>query len=255
VEAIFDKIRMPFDALDAATDAALRRAAPGWVEFAREPLTFGSVVYHLWQRELGDIGQMRLRKITETLSEIWVLEPERHEMQLPTRDEIYQTYSLSEADRQARRIEYLRAEQRQAAELHSKRVAHQEKVIEGYLTYLNVDLALIPGEPDVTGEKEVPEIVEAASEAQPAENSDDFVPPPTEQGRKYLKQYNAKTAKQIGDAIPNAWERFNGADGGGQWGPGYIAKEAFYAPETVGRYLRAFRAMGITRIHGIDLPP
>lgn len=79
-----------------------------------------------------------------------------------------------------------------------------------------------------------------------------FVLPPTTEGRKHYKQYTPKTAKQIADALPRAWELFNAE--GGKWGPKYIAQVACVRPETAGRYLKVFREFGITEIGGIVLP-
>jgi hypothetical protein len=67
--------------------------------------------------------------------------------------------------------------------------------------------------------------------------------------RKYYKDYSAKNAMVILQAIPDAWEEYS-KEYSGRWGPGFIAKIAGYTAATVGRYLRAFKKAGIDEIEG-----
>ncbi len=64
--------------------------------------------------------------------------------------------------------------------------------------------------------------------------------------------YDPDTAIAIVSAIPTAWTNLFA----GQWGPGCIAKACRrrVTAGTVGRYLKAFVARGITRIEGIEIP-
>jgi len=70
--------------------------------------------------------------------------------------------------------------------------------------------------------------------------------------RQHFKDYSLNTARRIIEAIPKASELYRHE--GGQWGPGWIAKVCHVASPTVGRYLRAFRKVGITEIAGIEIP-
>lgn len=95
----------------------------------------------------------------------------------------------------------------------------------------------------------------ALSADPPRAGQESFAVPATSEGRKYLPQYNPRTAKLIADAVPAAWAWFNSDEGGGRWGPGCIAKKSAIAATTVGRYIKAFHKLGIHAINGVPLPP
>jgi len=69
--------------------------------------------------------------------------------------------------------------------------------------------------------------------------------------RKHYKDYSPRTARDIIEAIPKAWEA---CDYDCRWGPGHISRFCAVGATTLGRYLNAFKAVGIKTIAGIDLP-
>jgi hypothetical protein len=71
--------------------------------------------------------------------------------------------------------------------------------------------------------------------------------------KKHYSGYTPDTAKKIYEAIPKAWRLYSAE--GGRWGPGFIARIAPVNSTTVGRYLKAFRAEGLTETEeGIKIP-
>lgn len=69
--------------------------------------------------------------------------------------------------------------------------------------------------------------------------------------RQIYEDYNPKTAREIIEAIPEAWEIYSRE--GGRWGPGMIAKVVSINSTTIGRYLKAFREAGLHEIDGIEI--
>lgn len=71
--------------------------------------------------------------------------------------------------------------------------------------------------------------------------------------KQHYEGYNPTTALEIYKAIPKAHRTYE--QEGGRWGPGCIAKRVGPVAETVGRYLKAFKAAGITHTHdNIEIP-
>ncbi len=64
-----------FDVLDAATYTYLPGLAKGWVEFTREPVQQGLVVYRLSHRDLGDLGTITLRMMSSKKTELAIKNP------------------------------------------------------------------------------------------------------------------------------------------------------------------------------------
>ena len=64
--------------------------------------------------------------------------------------------------------------------------------------------------------------------------------------KQYYKGYSVVTAREILDAIPNAWIIFHKE--GGRWGPGKIERCYQLGSTTIGRYLTAFKKAGFTEI-------
>jgi hypothetical protein len=73
------KSDVPYDVVDAATHAILLKLAQDGISFKREALTAGSAVYHLRHVRSGDIGDISIRKISDSTdgkrSEIQVIDP------------------------------------------------------------------------------------------------------------------------------------------------------------------------------------
>lgn len=70
--------------------------------------------------------------------------------------------------------------------------------------------------------------------------------------RKYYKYYSIDTAEEIIRNLNKAWgerRRFNA-----RWGPGLLSRYSKKKPETISRYLGAFRKAGIDKIKGIPIP-
>jgi hypothetical protein len=72
------------------------------------------------------------------------------------------------------------------------------------------------------------------------------------QMKKHYKYYNPATALLILKAIPDAWN--DHIHDGGRWGPGVIGSHSNVNSTTVGRYLKAFRSVGLEEWEGVRLP-
>ena len=70
--------------------------------------------------------------------------------------------------------------------------------------------------------------------------------------RKHYKDYSPERAIEILENVEGAWERF--CIEGGRWGPGKFTGLVTVTATTTGRYIKAFKAVGITQWKGIDLP-
>lgn len=55
-----------FDVLVGATHECLRGYAPGWVEYELPVLIPGRATWQLSQRELGDLGEVTVRKLANS---------------------------------------------------------------------------------------------------------------------------------------------------------------------------------------------
>ena len=70
--------------------------------------------------------------------------------------------------------------------------------------------------------------------------------------RKFYQYYSVDTAEEIIQNLQKAWsERRRWS---GRWGPGVISRYSKKTPETIGRYLGAFKKAGIDCIKGISIP-
>lgn len=70
--------------------------------------------------------------------------------------------------------------------------------------------------------------------------------------RQYFPDYSPVTAREIVNALPEAYDLY--CSEGGRWGPGIIARCTHVSSTTVGRYLKAFKKNGVFEIHQIPLP-
>lgn len=64
--------------------------------------------------------------------------------------------------------------------------------------------------------------------------------------KQYYKGYSVVTAREILEAIPDAWIIYHKL--GGRWGPGIIARCYSLGATTIGRYMSAFKKAGFNEI-------
>ena len=70
--------------------------------------------------------------------------------------------------------------------------------------------------------------------------------------KPHYENYKPSTAKSILAAIPEAHERWATSDK--RWGPGVIAEVCGVGSTTVGRYLKALKQEGLTKVGHISIP-
>jgi len=63
-------VPLPWDVLVSASDSCLKGYAPGFVEFEIVKQLPASIIYRLWQSELGELGTVEIRKLGTSNSEI-----------------------------------------------------------------------------------------------------------------------------------------------------------------------------------------
>src|SRR5690242_2694973 len=89
---------VPFDILDAAIAENLTYLPRGFVENEREPITSASVIYHLTQEQLGEVGELRVRKLLQNKSELYLCDPASPKTRHPTEEELTLVRSKSNRD-------------------------------------------------------------------------------------------------------------------------------------------------------------
>jgi hypothetical protein len=80
----------------------------------------------------------------------------------------------------------------------------------------------------------------------------DFALLKTDELKRHFADYSPPKGREILNALPAAYKRW--AEDGGRWGPGIIGREIATNPTTVGRYLKAFRAIGLKQWAGVRFP-
>jgi len=71
------EFNIAFDVLDAAILRCLKMMPHGFVEFIRQETTHASVVYSLFQYQLGDVGEIRIDKLADLLTKVFFIEPDQ----------------------------------------------------------------------------------------------------------------------------------------------------------------------------------
>ncbi|MCB9008358.1 MAG: hypothetical protein H6656_13480 [Ardenticatenaceae bacterium] len=69
------EVPFPLDIFDAATNRCLPGYEHGVVDFKREQTTLGSVIYHLRQEQLGNLGSIEIHKIHPEITEVHFIDP------------------------------------------------------------------------------------------------------------------------------------------------------------------------------------
>lgn len=131
-----------FDILDALVTECLPGYAPGFVDFTREEITGSSVVYRLWQAELGDLGEIRLRKISEKESELYIGDPPQPPGRRPTPEELDAIRAMPSPEERFRGMTDLQKQiSAERDELYRRRREHHRKVIQALFSRMEHDPA------------------------------------------------------------------------------------------------------------------
>lgn len=127
------EIRKPFDVMDGVLNRCLEGYAPGAVELERQEIISGvEVVYRLSNREVGDLGEVKIRKADDRITLLYIGEPPR-----PQRD----------------------------PELYKRRKAHHRMVKQAFLDRMSRDMAMeVRPEQPTTMRKDVIQIESISSE-------------------------------------------------------------------------------------------
>ncbi len=141
---IFGSIEVPlsFDILDALVMECLPGYAPGMVEFTREQITPATVIFWLRQDELGDLGQMRLRKVSKRSSEMSIVRPPRPPSRDPTPEELKAVAAMPGREERLREHAALAKKIRvETDERHRRQKEHLQRVIRAMFSRFELDLA------------------------------------------------------------------------------------------------------------------
>lgn len=133
-----------FEVMDAAVAEHLSNFMNGFIEYRREMITQSSVIYHLSQRQLGEVGQVRLRKLPNQTSEFAVREAARPEIR--DINDVERAALQEQANRDAfidTVLKINKARTRERDEQRKKKVEHLNKVSDGLLQLLYDDFIFI----------------------------------------------------------------------------------------------------------------
>lgn len=70
--------------------------------------------------------------------------------------------------------------------------------------------------------------------------------------KRVFPEYSHPTGLEILKVLPRAYAQYQ-ADGG-RWGPGLVATHIAIHATTIGRYMKAFRSIGLKEWEGVPLP-
>jgi DNA-binding CsgD family transcriptional regulator len=133
----------PLDAVDAAIENCLQGYAPGWVEFKRNELTRGSLVYHLGHAGLGDLGSIKIRKLAESRTELSIdsLSPTPPRDWIPEEKET--VHAISDQEEKLRSIAGISTRiNGESKELDRRRREHHRQTIDLLLGRLKGDYSV-----------------------------------------------------------------------------------------------------------------
>lgn len=136
----FAVLPIPFDVLDAAITEKLNYFWYGYVEFSRVPVTPCSSSYPLQNHQLGEVGEFRIRKLLDGQSELYVKDPHLPKKREKTEEEkIYLSSKSSQDEKIKAVIEINRNIDKEADELHKRRIKHLHEVADALLYKLKTD--------------------------------------------------------------------------------------------------------------------
>lgn len=137
------ELPIPFDILDAAVMECLPGYVRyGWIDFTREHITPVSVVYMLQHDDLGELGEIKLRKVSEKDSEMVVVDPPRPRDRSATPEEQDAIAATPDAHKRRQAWAALTRKIRgESDKLRQQRRQHQERVIGAMFSRLEHDLA------------------------------------------------------------------------------------------------------------------
>jgi len=136
-----------FDILDAAVNECLPGYAPaGWVEFTRRELTPASTLYEMYllrEGDLGDLGQLFIRKAAPSKSIMYFTDPKRPLASRPSQEEWNDQHfaQYPREERFRRQLDFLAKFQKEADDLHERRREHQRNIILALFSRLSNDSA------------------------------------------------------------------------------------------------------------------
>lgn len=138
--SFFVVLPIPFDVLDAAIAEKITHFTDGVVEHVRLSITDNSSRYCLNQEQLGDIGELRIRKLVDGQSELYVKNPRRPGQREFTDEEKALKKSKTSVDERNRYISEVNKQiRKETDELHDKRANHLREVVDGLLQKLGSD--------------------------------------------------------------------------------------------------------------------
>ena len=70
----------PIAVLDAGISRHVEGQAHGWCRYERQEQTKGSVIYHLFQPELGDVGRIELYMMAERITDMHLVQPSKSDV-------------------------------------------------------------------------------------------------------------------------------------------------------------------------------
>ena len=135
---------MSYDDLVPAVREALQRCFAGWEKYVREDTSTGCTVFTFDHIEFGnDVGEVRVRRIDASISELSVRGPKELPIRQMTQEEIDALKSIPDKeDRLQRQLDLYRKIDDERERLHRRRQQHCGDVIEAMFARLHADGAV-----------------------------------------------------------------------------------------------------------------
>ena len=170
------KLLIPFDILDAAVNRDLHGYAPGFVEFERREDTHGSVVYRMWQEDLGDLGTLTVRKAGDRTSVLEVSNPPHPQHRDPTPEEMAEIHAITGQREQDRAWGTLMTGiWQETDDLYQRRKKHQQDVRKALFSRMAHDPALAEWWPKVIGAESPTPTEDGAARLESASSINDIL--------------------------------------------------------------------------------
>jgi hypothetical protein len=140
--SFWKELSIPLERLDALVEQYLPGLAPGWVDFDREVIVHGgSVVYKLRQGDLGELGTIKLRQVSDDTTVMQVHAPPRPSQRKLTPEEQESLANSSDSEKDQELSVLLRRRRAESEDLHHRRKEHQRKVLQLMFNRMKLDSA------------------------------------------------------------------------------------------------------------------
>jgi hypothetical protein len=243
------ELPVDYDVLVGASEKCLKGKVNGWVEIEKINETIASTTYRLWQKQLGELGTIEIRKLRDRASQVAISAVNSAlfsaEWEKWARE---QCKGLDKKNWTKKYLELQKAENHRRKELHARQRDHLDKVIEVYFRLLEEERiwadtqAVGAGEGEKHGNKLRPDIESAMIDRTTFDAKD---------GRKLYRDFSQDKAREFLKAIPDISGKLRGGE---RLRSSRIATEKYVSQSMVSNHFRVLYTWGLRTVDGIPLP-